>query len=138
MGATARTDAIGIGALFVAYFASAEFGCFLELGWALPVNVLDLYAEHRVETNGGYALCGNGLIGALAIRGLGHIDAGEKDHRACLMCSPAYSTTMKPRLRRSGDAAQGQANPLTRVVPRSVGTPLGAIASLLNFANTAS
>jgi DNA polymerase I len=70
---------VGTSALFVAYFASAEFGCFLELGWSLPVNVLDLYAEHRVETNGGYAVCGNGLIGALAIRGLGHIDAGEKD-----------------------------------------------------------
>ena len=60
-------------------FASAEFGCFLELGWPLPENVLDLYVEHRVETNGERTLCGDGLLGALALRGLGHIDAGEKD-----------------------------------------------------------
>jgi hypothetical protein len=70
---------IGADALFVAYFASAEFGCFLELGWPLPENVVDLYVEHRVETNGDKTPCGDGLLGALALRGLGHIDAGEKD-----------------------------------------------------------
>jgi DNA polymerase I len=70
---------VGTDVLFVAYFASAEFGCFLELGWPLPEYVLDLYVEHRVETNGERPLCGDGLLGALALRGLGHIDAGEKD-----------------------------------------------------------
>jgi len=69
----------GPDSLFIAYYASAEIGCFLELGWPLPPNILDLYAEHRVETNGKYLPCGNGLIGALANRGLAHIDAGEKD-----------------------------------------------------------
>jgi hypothetical protein len=69
---------IGSQALFVAYFASAEFSCFLELGWPLPLNVLDLYAEHRCETNGEKTLCGDGLLGALALRGLAHIDAGAK------------------------------------------------------------
>jgi DNA polymerase-1 len=66
----------------VAYYASAELGCFLELGWPLPANVIDLFAEHRVETNGRPSLLDkklrNKLLGALAIRGLGHIDAGEK------------------------------------------------------------
>jgi hypothetical protein len=70
---------VGPDSLFVAYFASAELGCFLELGWPLPDNVLDLYVEHRVETNGEKTLCGDGLLGALALRGLAHIDAGEKD-----------------------------------------------------------
>ena len=28
--------------LVVAYFASAEVGCFLELGWPLPNNLIDL------------------------------------------------------------------------------------------------
>lgn len=70
---------VGSGALFIGYFASAEFSCFLELGWPLPQNVVDLYAEHRVETNGEKLLCGNGLLGALALRGVSHIDAGEKD-----------------------------------------------------------
>jgi DNA polymerase I len=70
---------IGPDALFVAYYASAELSCFLELGWPLPENVLDLYVEHRVDTNGDKTPCGDGLVGALAMRGLGHIDAGEKD-----------------------------------------------------------
>jgi hypothetical protein len=63
----------------VAYYASAELGVFLELGWPLPVNVIDLFAEHRVATNGQKLPCGNDLLGALAIRGLAHIDAGDKD-----------------------------------------------------------
>jgi DNA polymerase I len=70
---------VGPDALFVAYYATAEFGCFLQLGWPLPQNVIDLYVEHRVETNGEKPLCGNGLLGALALRSLGHLDAGEKD-----------------------------------------------------------
>jgi DNA polymerase I len=68
----------GPDAVLVAYFASAELGCFLELGWPLPANVIDLFAEHRVETNGKSLPCGNGLLGALAIRGLAHIDVSEK------------------------------------------------------------
>ncbi len=38
--------------LFVAYFASAEMGCFLTLGWLMPVRVLDLYAECKWDTCG--------------------------------------------------------------------------------------
>lgn len=63
----------------VAYAAQAEMKCFLALGWPLPTNVLDLFAEHRVGTNGLPLLGGNGLLGALARRGLGHVDAGEKE-----------------------------------------------------------
>ena len=37
--------------LFVAFFASAELGCHLALGWPLPVRVLDLYVEFRCVTN---------------------------------------------------------------------------------------
>ena len=70
---------VGPDALFIAYYATAEFGCFLELSWQLPENVLDLYVEHRVETNGEKTLCGNGLLGALALRGVAHLDAGEKE-----------------------------------------------------------
>src|SRR5262249_19537243 len=69
----------GLDSVLVAYAASAELSCFLALGWPLPANILDLYAEHRVETNGGPPLLGNSLLNALALRGLGHIDAGEKE-----------------------------------------------------------
>jgi hypothetical protein len=42
----------GQNSLFVAYYASAEIGCFLALGWPVPERILDLFAEFRVETNG--------------------------------------------------------------------------------------
>ena len=76
----------GPGAVLVAYAAAAEMSCFLELGWPLPINVIDLFAEHRVATNGVTLATGNGLLGALAIRGLAHIDAGQKEdmHRLIL------------------------------------------------------
>jgi DNA polymerase I len=68
----------GVDAVLVAYYASAELGCFLEMGWPLPANVLDLYVEHRVETNGIPTGFSNRLPGALAYRGLGHLDVDEK------------------------------------------------------------
>src|SRR5262245_47473029 len=52
-------------ALLVAYLASAELGCFLELRWPLPRNVLDLYAEFRLLTSGLPTPCGHSLLGAL-------------------------------------------------------------------------
>ena len=55
----------------VAYAAQAELSCFLALDWPLPVNVIDLFVEHRVATNGRVLPCGNGLLGTLAYRGLG-------------------------------------------------------------------
>jgi DNA polymerase I len=65
--------------LFVAYYASAELGCHLALGWPLPSNVLDLYTEFRNATNGLILPCGRGLLGALAWHGLSSIDAADKD-----------------------------------------------------------
>jgi DNA polymerase-1 len=37
--------------LFVAFYASAELTCHLALGWPMPKNILDLYAEFRCATN---------------------------------------------------------------------------------------
>jgi hypothetical protein len=44
-----RTDA---GVLFVGFFLSAEWSCFLELGWPLPACTIDVFVEHRVDRNG--------------------------------------------------------------------------------------
>ena len=66
-------------ALFVAYFASAELGCHLALGWEQPARVLDLYVEFRNRTNGLPTASGSGLLGALAYFGLDGIGALEKD-----------------------------------------------------------
>jgi DNA polymerase I len=65
--------------LFVAYYASAELGCHLALGWQFPANVLDLFVEFRVLTNGLSTPYGWGLLGALAYFGIDGIDAAEKD-----------------------------------------------------------
>ena len=69
----------GTDALFVAYFASAEIGCHLALGWPVPERVLDLFVEFRNETNGLQTISGASLLGALAQYGLDGIGAGEKD-----------------------------------------------------------
>src|SRR6056297_996394 len=70
---------IGPDACFVAYYASAEFGCFLELGWPLPANTLDLFAEHRVMTNGQLPTYGNGLLGAAQRYGIATMGSEEKE-----------------------------------------------------------
>ena len=44
----------GADVLYVAYYASAELGCHLALGWPMPARVLDLFTEFRCVTNGGF------------------------------------------------------------------------------------
>jgi hypothetical protein len=70
---------IGPDSLFVAYYVSAEFNCSLSLGWPMPVNVLDLYAEFRNLTSGLTVPCGYGQLGALSWFGLDGLAAVEKD-----------------------------------------------------------
>jgi DNA polymerase-1 len=70
---------IGPGVLIVAYYASAEIGCHLALGWPAPERVLDLFTEFRNHTNGIPTISGNGLLGALAHYGLDSIGTVEKD-----------------------------------------------------------
>jgi DNA polymerase I len=88
---------VGPDAVMIAYAAAAELSCFLELGWPLPVNVIDLFAEHRIDTNGLRLACGNGLLAALAIRGLAHIDAGEKQAMRDLIVNRASWTPEEQR-----------------------------------------
>jgi DNA polymerase family A len=75
---------IGRDALFVAYYASAELGCFRALGWPRPANILDLYSEFRDRTNGIKLEAGSGLIGALIYFGLDSIGATEKEEMVLL------------------------------------------------------
>lgn len=64
-------------ALFVAFYAADEFRCFIELGWPMPHNIVDLFSEFRCFTNGKTFPFGNGLIGALSYFGLDSIAANE-------------------------------------------------------------
>jgi hypothetical protein len=76
---------IGADALFVAYYASAELGCFKALDWPMPTNVLDLFIEFRNRTNGLTTPAGSGLLGALTYFGLDNIGASEKDDMRSLV-----------------------------------------------------
>jgi hypothetical protein len=69
----------GENALCVSYYASAELDCFHVLGWAPPVNVLDLFTEFRCLTNGLRLGHGSGLLGALMHYGLPSIGGEQKD-----------------------------------------------------------
>lgn len=71
--------AVGEQSLFVAFYASAELGCFLSLGWPIPINVLDLFVEFRNLTNGIPTPSGAGLLGALVYFGLDGAGTVEKD-----------------------------------------------------------
>lgn len=67
--------------VMLAYFAPAELTCFRALRWPMPSNVVDLFAEWRVFTNGRGREIGTGgdsLLAALAYFGLSHMSADEK------------------------------------------------------------
>ncbi len=64
---------VGPDVLFVAYYASAELGCFLALNWPMPARILDLYTEFRAITNGLPLPSGRGLYQLALIRTHGPI-----------------------------------------------------------------
>jgi hypothetical protein len=70
---------IGLDALVIAFYSSAEWGSFRAWGWPTPANVVDLYAEFRARTNGLTTPAGSGLVGALVHFGLDTIGSREKD-----------------------------------------------------------
>lgn len=80
---------IGPNVAVIAYFASAEWGCFKQLRWSMPAQPIDLYAEVRVAFNRYLPKdlrkpgAGDrwGLYDALARYGL---EAGESAHKAAM------------------------------------------------------
>ena len=70
---------VGPNSIFLAYYASAEIGCHLALGWPKPARILDLFTEFRCHTNGVRPAGGSGLLGALSYFGIDGMDAAEKD-----------------------------------------------------------
>jgi DNA polymerase I len=77
--------ATGPDVLFVAYYASAELGCYRVLGWSPPPRILDLFVEFRARTNGLDTPAGNGLLGALMYFGLDGMGATEKEDMRALI-----------------------------------------------------
>jgi hypothetical protein len=64
--------------LTVGYYFPAESGCIASLGWRRPANIIDLFAEFRVLTNGLRLPQGSGLLGACAYFGIQAMEATEK------------------------------------------------------------
>jgi DNA polymerase-1 len=65
--------------LFLAYYASAEIGCHLQLGWPIPARIIDLCAEFKCATSGLDMPHGRGLTAAMMFYGLrGTFGAEEK------------------------------------------------------------
>ena len=81
--------------LYVAYFASAEWNCFLSLGWDLPARIIDLYPEYRRITNGavGYTTrSGYGLLAAADAFGVTTMDTNHKtDMRELIISGGPWS-----------------------------------------------
>jgi DNA polymerase-1 len=89
--------AVDAGSLFVAFYASAELGCFLSLNWPIPARILDLYVEFRVLTNGLPTVAGNSLLGALTHFGLDGIGAAEKEQmRERILAGGPWSNEERP------------------------------------------
>ncbi len=113
----------GPDSLFVAYFASAELGCFLALGWSMPARMLDLYVEFRAITNGRPLPSGRGLLGALVHYGLPHIGGEEKDEMRALVQSggPWTAVQVQAILDYCETDVDALARLLTAMVPSIVG-----------------
>jgi hypothetical protein len=96
---------VGDDALWIAFVAQAEWGCFLALaGRQLPHNVICLYAEYRNEISGrtpprGRETFDISLLGAMEYYGLPHIAAAEKkDMRTLILRGHPYTAEERERI----------------------------------------
>jgi DNA polymerase I len=113
--------AIGSDALFVAYNASAELGCFLALGWDFPLRILDPYVEFRGLRSGlSRPASGFGLLGCLSFFGLDTIPATEKaEMRDLVMRGGPYTDAERLAVL---DYCQSDVDALVMLLPKM--TPL--------------
>jgi DNA polymerase I len=127
---------VGDDALFVAYTASAEMGCFMQLGWPMPTNVLDLYVEFRNETNGLALPHGRGLLGALSHHALSSITKEEKqDMRDLVLAGGPWTDQQRLDILAYCQSDADSLGPLLeRMLPRITARPNGLSNALLRGA----
>lgn len=105
----------GSDVLLIAFYASAELGCYLALGWPTPDRILDLFCEFRNLTNGLPTAAGCGLLGALAHFGLDAMAGLEKeDMRALAMRGGPYTAGERAALL---NYCQSDVDALARLLP---------------------
>jgi DNA polymerase-1 len=84
--------------LFLAYYASAEIGCHLALGWPVPQRIIDLCAEFKCRTSGLDLPHGRNLLGAMLYHGLsGTVAAQEKKEMQQLALRGGHYTEAEKR-----------------------------------------
>jgi hypothetical protein len=83
--------------LLIAFFASAEMGCFLELGWDRPQSLICLHAENRAYTNGllPFMKGQHGLLNACAMRGIATMPGQDKADRIKLITTRTSWTSQE-------------------------------------------
>lgn len=85
--------------LFISYAAPAELGCFLQLGWAFPRNILDLFAEARMNANVIGKKSRVNLLRTLAHYGVDSMSYVEKEEmRALIMDKQFYTPEERGRI----------------------------------------
>ena len=106
---------LGENSLYIAYYAPAELGCHLAIGWPMPARILDLYAEFRCHTSGLSVPCRHGLLGALVYHGLDGMGSVEKaSMRDLAMRGGNYSGAERTALL---DYCQEDVEALARLLP---------------------
>ena len=117
---------IDAGVLFCAFYASAELGCHLALGWPMPARILDLFVEHRATTNGLPTIAGSGLLGALATFGLDGMGSEEKaEMRALALRGGPWTADEREALLAY---CQADVDALARLLPAMLPGILGRVA----------
>ncbi len=115
--------AIDESSIIVAYYASAEMSCHLELGWKLPVHLVDLYVEFRNIVNGtelpfNPALrrkVGYSLIDALSFFRLDSISYYDKEYMRDLILGGEWSEDEQKQII---DYCESDVNALFKLWPK--------------------
>ena len=83
--------------LLVAFYASAELGCFIALDWPQPRFILDLFTEFRARTNG--LQKGAGLVAAATHFGIDGADSNAKQGMvARILCGGPWSADDRAKI----------------------------------------
>lgn len=93
----------GAGSVLIAYNAQAEMEAHLAMGWPFPENVICLFAEHMLDTNGAdlpvSTEARGSLLAALKCNDIPARHATEKEGLiARILAGPPYSTTEKGKI----------------------------------------
>jgi hypothetical protein len=113
--------------LWLAFYASAEWTCFLALHWRLPNHCTDLFAEFRALTNGLDLPQGAGLVGACGRFGIPMAEAAQKDvfRNLAIRGGPFTPDERKALVGYCGDDVLATGRLAVRMLPEIMGKPQG-------------